>query len=380
MIWDVPLIELDVRDEDVEAVLDCLRSGWLTMGPRTQAFEEALADLIGVKHAIAVSSGTAALHLACRAAGLGPEQEAIVPAMTFVASAHAPRYCGAETILCDSRSSADPNLDPAAVERLIGPRTRAVIAVHMWGHPAAVEELRALCDEHGLVLIEDCAEAIAARVPNGAQVGSIGDLGCFSLFSKGQLAVGEGGIVTTDDDALAASVRSLRSHAMTSVTWERHRGHGLGYDVTDIGFNYRIDEPRAALGLSRLPRLEADVEARRRLARFYRKRLARVENLSLPFDDERVDLASHFAFPVLVDKPVKRDRVMDGLSDIGVQTTTYPPVHRLSQYASCASDAEVPVAADVVDRHFCLPIYSSLDFGRAESVVERLIETLRIEG
>ncbi len=276
MAWEVSLVELEVTDSDVDSVLECLRSGWLTMGPRTQALEEAIAEMVGVEHAIVVSSGTAALHLACHSLGLGPGDEVIVPAFTFAASAHAPRYGGAEVVLCDSLSPLDPNLDPAKVESLIGPRTRAVIAVHMWGYPAAVEELRQLCDRHGLALIEDCAEAICARLDDGGQVGSVGELGCFSFFSKKQLAVGEGGAVTTDDDELAASVRSLRSHAMTSVTWERHRGHGLGYDITDVGFNYRIDEPRAALALSRVERLTADIEARREVARAYRKRPRRL--------------------------------------------------------------------------------------------------------
>ena len=271
MAWEVPLVELEVTDSDVDSVLECLRSGWLTMGPRTQALEEAIAEMVGTEHAIVVSSGTAALHLACRALGLGPGDEVIVPSFTFAASAHAPRYGGAEVVLCDSVSPRDPNLDPAAVESLVSPRTRAVIAVHMWGYPAAVEELRGLCDRHGLALIEDCAEAICARLADGGQVGSVGELGCFSFFSKKQLAVGEGGAVTTDDDELAATVRSLRSHAMTSVTWERHRGHGLGYDITDVGFNYRIDEPRAALALSRFERLGADIEARREVARAYRE-------------------------------------------------------------------------------------------------------------
>ncbi len=158
MDWRVPLVEIEVTDADVEAVLDCLRSGWLTMGPRTQRLEEALAGRIGVKHAIAVSSGTAALHLACRAVGLGPGDEAIVPDLTFVATAHAPRYLGADVVLCDAARPGDPALDIASVEAAITPRTKAVLAVHMWGYPAAVDALRRLCDEHGLTLIEDCAE------------------------------------------------------------------------------------------------------------------------------------------------------------------------------------------------------------------------------
>ncbi len=184
MSWDVGLVEIEVTDEDVRSVLDCLRSGWLTMGPRTLVFEEALAATAGTEHAVAVSSGTAALHLACRAAGVGPGDQVIVPSFTFVASAHAPRYCGAEVVFCDSRSPTSPNLDPDRLRSLITPRTKAVIAVHFWGYVAEIVAIREICDEHGIILIEDCAEAIGARTEGGSAVGSIGHLGCFSFFSK----------------------------------------------------------------------------------------------------------------------------------------------------------------------------------------------------
>lgn len=376
MSWDTPLVEIEVSDEDVSSVLDCLRSGWLTMGPRTQALEEKLAGMIGVKHAIAVSSGTAALHLACRGLGLAEGDEVIVPAMTFAASAHAPRYCGADVVFCDSTASTDAGLDLDAVRAAIGPRTRAVMAVHMWGYPAAIGELKAICDEAGLLLIEDCAEAILARAANGAVVGSVGDAGCVSFFSKKQLAVGEGGLLTTDDDELAASVRLLRSHAMTSVTWERHRGHGLGYDITDVGFNYRMDEPRAALALSRAERLEDDIEARRRAARRYREGLASVGGVELMYDEDQVTLGSHFAFPVLLADATARDELKRKLDARGVQTTVYPGLHRLSLYADLATDADLPLASAIADRHLCLPIHASLDEQRVDSVVERLAEEL----
>jgi dTDP-4-amino-4,6-dideoxygalactose transaminase len=377
LTWDTPLVEVEVTDADVESVLDCLRSGWLTMGPRTQALEAGLQDLIGVPHAPVVSSGTAALHLACRAIGLGPGDEMIVPAMTFVASAHAARYLGAEVVFCDSVAPTDAGIDVEAVAAKIGPRTKAVMAVHMYGYPAAVEELRALCDERGLALIEDCAEAICARTPAGARVGSIGDAGCFSFFSKKQLAVGEGGALTTGSDELFAQVKLLRSHAMTSVTWERHKGHGLGYDIPEVGYNYRIDEPRAALALSRIERLEADVEARRRVAARYRQQLAGVDGIELMYDEEAVALGSHFAFPVLAADVKARDLLKVDLSEAGVQTTTYPALYRLSYYADRGDDADLPVAAEVADRHLCLPIFATLSDERVDSVVERLVAALR---
>jgi dTDP-4-amino-4,6-dideoxygalactose transaminase len=369
--WRVPLTDIGMAEEDVQAVLDCLQSGWLTMGPRTKTFEQRLAERIGTPHALSVSSGTAALHIACRAAGLGPGDEVIVPAFTFVASASAARFVGAEPVLCDILGPHDVNLDVRDVERRITPRTRAVMAVHFFGYPADVLALRELCDAHGLVLIEDCAEAITARTAeDGPQVGTVGELGAFSFFSKNQLCVGEGGLVSTADDELAERVRLLRSHALTSGTWDRHRGHDPAYDIVDIGFNYRIDEPRAALGLSRLQRLDADIATRRALVRAYRERLADVPELELPFDERAVELSSHFAFPVLLADRSTRDRFREELKAGGVQTTWYPALHTFSEYRASAPAAGLPRALEVSDRHCVLPLSATMSEDDVDVVVD----------
>lgn len=377
MSWQVPLSTLPMPEEDVQAVLTCLEEGWLTMGPRTLAFEEALAGYLGVEHVAAVSSGTAALHLACLAAGLGPGDEAIVPGLTFVATAGAVRYTGAEPVLCDIRGTADFNLDPADVEARITPRTKAVLPVHFCGYPAAVEELRAMCDEHGLTMIEDTAQAIGAiATGDGALAGSVGAAGCFSFFSKKQLCVGEGGAVATADPDLAAKVRSLRSHAMTSVTWDRHRGHAESYDVVDVGFNFRIDEPRAALGLSRLERLQGEIELRRRVAHGYRERLAGVAGVEVPWTDADVERSSHFAFPIVVADRATRDRLRDALKDDGVQTTWYPAIHRFTDYRALQPGLSLPHAEEVAERHFCLPMSPTLDDAALDLVVGSLERAL----
>jgi dTDP-4-amino-4,6-dideoxygalactose transaminase len=368
--WRVPLTDIAMPEQDVQAVLDCLRSGWLTMGPRTKQFEEALASYVGATHVATVSSGTAALHLACLAAGLGPGDEAIVPAFTFVASAAAPRYVGAEPVLCDVCSPRNFNIDVEDVARRITARTRAVIAVHFCGYPADVIALRELCDEHGLVLIEDCAQAIGARVDDIRQVGTVGELGCFSFFSKKQLCVGEGGMVSTADEQLDARVRLFRSHAMTSSTWDRHRGHDPAYDVVDIGFNFRLDEPRAALGLSRLQRLDQDIAARRALVRAYRERLAEVPGIELAFDEPTVERSSHFAFPVLLSDRATRDRFRDELKAKGIQTTWYPAVHSFAGYRRYAPAAGLPRAAEAADRHCALPLSATMDEAAVDAVVE----------
>jgi dTDP-4-amino-4,6-dideoxygalactose transaminase len=369
--WRVPLTDIQVPEQDVQAVLACLESGWLTMGPRTGSFEAALGEFVGSPHAITVSSGTAALHLACLAAKLGPGDEVIVPAFTFVASASAIRYVGATPVLCDVTSPQDFNIDVADVERRITPRTRAVVAVHFCGYPAAIAELRALCDEHELILIEDCAQAIGARVDEtGRQVGTVGELGAFSFFSKKQLCVGEGGMVTTASEEYADRVRLLRSHALSSSTWDRHRGHDPAYDIVDVGFNYRIDEPRAALGLSRLGRLPESLDARRATVRAYRERLAGIDGVGLCFGEQAVERSSHFAFPVLLADRESRDRFRDSLKADGIQTTWYPALHSFTDYKQFTPDGGLPVAAEAADRHCALPLSASMGIEAVDMVVE----------
>jgi len=368
--WRYPLSTLPMPEEDVAAVLDCLESGWLTMGPRTQSFEAALAEELDVAHVVCVSSGTAALHLACLAAGLGPGDEAIVPSATFVATAAAVRYCGAEPVFCDVTTPGTPLMDPADVERRITDRTKAVMPVHFCGYGADVDALGALCSDRGLTLIEDAAQAIRARVGSGgAMAGTAGHMGCLSFFSKKQLCVGEGGAVVSSDERLAAKVRSLRSHAMSSVTWDRHRGYSRSYDVDDVGFNFRIDEPRAALGLSRLPRLAGEIERRRAAVRGYRERLVGTPGIELVFDDDAVEAGSHFAFPVLASDRPARDRARDALAEGGIQSTWYPAVHLFSGYRAGVS---LPATEELADRHLCLPLTTSLEEGDLDAICEAL--------
>ena len=367
--FDLPLTDVAMPEEDVRAVLDCLRSGWLTMGPRTQAFEAAFAEAVGAEHAVAVSSGTAALHLALLAAGVGPGDEVIVPGLTFVAAAAAVRTCGADVVLCDVVGPADHNLDPADVAARITPRTRAIMATHWWGYACDTAALSALCEEHGLVLLEDCAQSVLAERADGTGklVGTAGAAGCFSFFSKKQLCVGEGGMVVSDDEQLAAKVRSLRSHAMTSVTWDRHRGHAESYDILDFGFNYRLDEPRAALGLSRLGRLVDDLARRRAMAVAYRERLSGVDGVLVPWDDAvRFEGSSHFCFGILVEDEATRDRVRDALKDARIQTTAYPALTALTAYADLGP---LPRVEEVAGRHLALPLAAGWGVAEVDRVV-----------
>jgi dTDP-4-amino-4,6-dideoxygalactose transaminase len=365
----VPLFDLALDEADVAAVADTLRSGWLTMGPRTAEFEAAFARRLGVPHAVAVSSATAALHLAYRAAGVGPGDEVIFPAITFVATAAAARYCGARPVPAEVAGDHDLSLDPADVEARITRRTRAVAIVHYAGYPAPAEALRALCEDRGIALIEDSAHTPILR-PTGLAA-------CFSFFSNKVLSCGEGGLLATANDRVAELARSWRSHAMTSGTWDRHRGHATEYDVVDVGFNYRLDEPRAALLLSRLGRLDAEVERRRALVRRYRALLAGVDGVHVPYRDEQVEQSACYVMPVLVADPARRDRVRaDMLERHRVQTSVlYPAVHEFTAYASMAGRS-LPRSERVARTQITLPLYPSLSERAQEHVVEALHDAL----
>ena len=370
----IPLFDIRLSEGEIAAVDEALRSGWLTMGPRTQAFEEEFAAHLGARHAVATSSCTAALHLAYLAAGVGPGDEVIVPAITFVASAAAVRYCGGTPVLADVTGQQDLGLDPADAERRITSRTKAVCAVHYGGYACAVDELRALCDTHGLALIEDAAHSPSATTPGGRKLGTLGLAGCFSFFSNKVLSCGEGGALATDDDEAAQLARSLRSHAMTSGTWDRHRGHSAGYDVVGVGYNYRLDEPRAALLSARLPGLAADIERRRAAVRRYRQRLAGTPGLVIPYTDDEVERSSCYVMPVLVDDPALRDPLRDHLASQGIQTSVlYPALHELSAYGA-PPPGELPRSELAARTQLTLPLYPHLSEEDQDSVIRALRE------
>lgn len=365
MTWLVPLADVVIEDEDLEAVVATYRSGWLSMGPRTAELEERFAAFTGSDEAIAVSSGTAALHLMCLASGLGPDDEVVVPSLTFVATVNAVVYAGATPVFADILGPTEPWLSAAACEAVLTPRTRAVLTVAYGGHAGEIEALRALCDRHGLLLLEDAAHAAGARL-DGRHLGTLGRAGAFSLFSNKNLAVGEGGVVVTSDEGLASRVRSARSHGMTTLSWDRHRGHASGYDVASLGFNYRLDEPRAALATSRLARLERDNERRARLDARYRDALADLDVL-IPLVPGRGLRSAHHLFTVVLPRGRDRDAFRRDLAERGIQTSVhYPPVHRFSMYAG---RHRLPNTEDYAARTVTLPLFPHMTDAQQDRVI-----------
>jgi dTDP-4-amino-4,6-dideoxygalactose transaminase len=372
----IPLTDVRLQAADLDAVAETLRSGWLTMGPRTAAFEEAFARQLGCAHAVAVSNCTAALHLAYLAAGVGPGDEVIVPSFTFAATASTVVQCGATPVFADILGPFDLSVDPDDVIRKITPRTRAVTAMHYAGYPAAVDRLASICAEHGLALIEDSAHAPSATLA-GRKLGTWGLAGAFSLFSNKILSVGEGGLLVTDDDDVAAMARSLRSHAMSSGTWDRHTGRTDSYDVIGLGFNYRIDDPRSALALSRMARLEADIAHRRRLTRRYRSELTDVPGISVPYLDAAVEDASCYTMPVLVDVD-QRDRLRYALRiEHGVQTSVmYPSVHEFTAYRTRFPAVSLPATEHAARAQLCIPLFPDMTEAEQDRVIQAIASEL----
>jgi dTDP-4-amino-4,6-dideoxygalactose transaminase len=364
--WEVPLADVVVTDDDIAAVVDTYRSGWLSMGPRTAAFEEAFAAHVGAPHAFAVANGTAALHLMTLAMELGPGDEVIVPSLTFVATANAVRYAGATPVFADIAGPREPWLDPVAVEAAITPNTRAILYVDYGGHPGSLPALLELADRHGIALVQDAAHAIGSKL-GGSEVGALGLASAYSFFSNKNLAVGEGGMLVTADDGLAERVGLLRSHGMTTLTWDRHRGHASGYDVVALGFNYRLDEPRAALGQRRLARLDAENARRGELTARYREGLEGcVECTMAPVEGMT---SAHHLFTILLPPGTDRDAFRAELGERRIQTSVhYPPVHGFSIHAS--PGVSLPVTEDHAARTVTLPLFAHMTTAQQDLVIE----------
>jgi dTDP-4-amino-4,6-dideoxygalactose transaminase len=371
--WRVPLADVEVGEEEIATVADTYRSGWLSMGPRTEELESAFAVYTGADHAIAVTNGTAALHLICMAAGIGPGDEVVVPSLTFVATVNAIRYVGATPVFADVAALDRPWLSAKAADAAIGDRTRAIMNMTYGGHPGESAKLAELAADRGLTLLEDAAHGLGGSL-DGKQLGTFGRAGAFSFFSNKNLPVGEGGMVVTGDEEFASQVRLLRSHGMTSLTWDRHRGHASGYDVVALGFNYRIDEPRAALATARLARLDRDNELRAAAAAQYRERFGGVDGVTVTGAEAGGERSAHHLFAVVLGDGVDRDGVRERLAAEGIQTSLhYPPVHRFTDFQV---DADLPVTEDYARRAVTLPLFPAITEEQIGLVVAGLTDAI----
>lgn len=377
MNWIVPLADLNFGPEEEEAVLAVLRSKWLTMGEVTQCFEAEFAALTGAKHAIAVSNATVALHLACLALGLGPGDEAIAPSLSFVATTNAVLYTGAEVRFAEITGVEDLTISPESIEAQITEHTKAIVVMHYGGYPCQMPVIMEIARRHNLSVIEDAAHAPGSYL-DGKHLGTWGDVGCFSFFSNKNLSTGEGGMIVTDNDDLAETIRLMRSHGMTSLTWDRHQGHAHTYDVIALGYNYRIDEIRSAMGLVQLSKLELGNTRRREITQQYWKCLFGTA-LTLPFSStvpgpRSPVIPSAHIFPVLLPPGVDRDVFMEEMKAAGIQTSIhYPPIHTFTYYRDRYPGVLLPVTEDAAAREATLPLYPTM----TEEQIEWVISAVR---
>jgi dTDP-4-amino-4,6-dideoxygalactose transaminase len=376
MQWKIPLSDIDFGLEERTAVDKVLQSRWLTMGSVTEEFEQAVAAYIGAKHAIAVTNATAALHMSCVAAGLGPGDEAIVPSLTFVATANAIRYTGATPVFADIAGEQDLNISYHSIEKSITEKTRAILVVHYGGYACDMPSIMELARERGLKVIEDAAHAIGSEL-GGMKLGIWGDLGCFSFFSNKNMTTGEGGMIVTNDDDYSKRLQLLRSHGMTSLTWDRHKGHAWSYDVVDLGYNYRIDEIRAALGKVQLGKLDANNERRRHLTQVYRDVLQELTpQVVVPFTHHAGISAAHI-MPVLLPVGANRSSFMESMKSQGIQTSIhYPPIHTFTAYADVSAKYTLPNTEDIASREITLPLYPAMTDEDVLTVVKAIVHAL----
>ena len=377
-IWRIPLADIDLGEEEKAAVNAVLERRWLTMGEETQQFEQEFADFIGATYAYAVSNCTVALHLACLALGLGPGDEVLVPSLTFVATAAAVRYVGATPRFVEITSENDLTISPQSLVDRITPRTRAIIVMHYGGYMCDMPSIVDIARQNNLYIIEDAAHAPGASL-NGRRAGVWGDVGCFSFFSNKNLSTGEGGMITTQRQDVAERVRVLRSHGMTALTWDRHQGHAWSYDVVALGYNYRLDELRSAIGRIQLRKLEANNRRRELLVDYYREHVRdRAPEVSIPFISHPGQSAYHL-MPILLPRGVSRVKFMEAMKHRGIQTSVhYPPVHQFSAYQGIAliQGGHLPLTESVAQREVTLPLYPMLTEAQVDEVIGAVYEAL----
>jgi perosamine synthetase len=367
----IPLSRPYFDEREEELVLEVLRSGRLSLGPTIERFESMVAERVGAPYAVALSSGTAGLHLLCRLAGVGPGDEVITSTFSFVASANAFVLEGATPVFADI----DPhtlNLDPAAVEAAITPRTKAIVAVDIFGYPCELDELRALADRHGLALIDDACEALGARY-KGRPLGAQGISSVFAFYPNKQVATGEGGVVTTHSEEEFRMLRSLRNQG-------RSYEAGRWFHHPYLGFNYRWTDLQAAVGVGQMEKLDEILELRAAAAARYDELLEDVDGVETPLEDDDDHVRSWFVYVVLLGAGVDRASVSAALAEQGIECGEYLPCIHLQPYMRERygfGEGLCPTAENVSRRTLALPFFPGLERSDQERVAEALAHALR---
>lgn len=376
----LPFALPDIDEDDIQAVLEVMRSRWITTGPKVREFESQFADRVGTQHAVAVNSATAALHLALDAIGLESGDEVIVPTTTFTASAEVVRYFDAKPVLVD----VEPDtmcVSPDAIESAITPQTRAIIPVHLGGHPADMDPIMAIARANGLKVIEDAAHVMPGSY-HGRPIGTIGDMAAFSFYATKTIATGEGGMLVTDDEGFADRARVMSLHGMSKDSWKRYTSAGSWrYDVVAPGFKYNMTDMAAALGITQLAKVERMAARRREIAGRYTQAFASIPEVEAPTVRQGIEHSWHlYILRLNLDElSIDRDRFIEELANRGIKVSVhFIPVHSFTYYREKYdySDAMFPEASQQFRRSLSLPIYPVMSDEDVEDVIYNVREVV----
>ena len=375
MVYKIPLFDLNVGAEEEQAVVKTIRSKWISMGANVREVEESFCNRLDVRYSIAVTNCTAALHLALKIMGVSPGDEVIVPSLTFVATVNAVLYVGATPVFADIHGTGDFSIDPVDIENKITSKTKAIVVMHYGGFSCDMDRIMRIAEKHRVYVVEDAAHAPNSRYKK-KKLGAIGDMGCFSFYSNKNISCAEGGLLVTNNRDFAERARILRSHGMTTVAYDRAKGHATTYDVIEMGYNFRMDDIRAAMLLEQIKKLDEDTRARKVLREKYIEALDGVPGLIIPYL-EHVELSSNYVFPVVIEDggASRRDSIRDRLKERGIETSIhYPPVHKFSVYEPYA--VELPNTEFVADHEITLPLYKALGIDEISYISNQIRSSL----
>ena len=373
---EVPFFKASIGQEEIDSVVETLKSGWLTSGPKTQLFEKEFAKAVGTKFAIAVNSATAGLHLALEAIGVGPGDEVLVPAMTFAATAEVVIHLGATPVLVDCRSS-DLNIDLEDLVAKITPRTKAIMPVHYAGHPCEMDEITVIAEKHNLRVVEDAAHAFPASF-RGLPVGGLSAITAFSFYANKTITTGEGGMITTDDEALADRMRIMSLHGLDRGAWNRFSKNGKWYyEILDAGYKYNLSDVASAIGLGQLKKAETFRDARQKIAATYQAAFADSKFLTTLDVQPYVDHSWHL-FVIKLNLPslkVDRSQFIERLNASGVSTSVhYTPLHLHPLYRERFgyTPESMPSATNVFDQIISLPLFPGMSDAEVSYVITQV--------
>lgn len=371
MAYDIPLFNLNFDECEAKAAYDTIRSGWISTGPKCAELEQMFVDMWKVKYAVSVTNCTDALHLCCLVCGVGPGDEVLCPSLTFAASANCIRYAGATPVFCDIVGPDHINIDPEDIKKKITSKTKAIVVVHMAGYPAKMDEIMAIAKEHNLKVIEDACHGPLSEY-KGKKLGTIGDCAAFSFFSNKNISTGEGGMFISNNEELANKARLMRSHGMTTMSYQRASGHATAYDIVELGYNFRLDDIRASIAIEQLKKLPGDLEKRILVRKRYVENLSKIKGVVVPFAD-CTEFTSNYIMPVVLTQGSKddRDAIREKIHAAGIQTSVhYPAIHKFSIYKDYG--AVLPQTEYVTDHEITLPMYAALTMEQVDFICETI--------